>query len=80
MSTEKDTDSPPMHTEKLADSVEVRSEDNFNFGGELELPPPPQYSEEQEKRLWRKIDLRLMPMLTLMYLVSFLDRGVQYMY
>lgn len=38
-------------------------------------PPPPDFTIEQEKRLYRKIDIRLMPMLTLMYLVSFLDRG-----
>ncbi|KAJ7915251.1 MFS general substrate transporter [Mycena leptocephala] len=39
------------------------------------LPPPPILSAEQERKLWRKIDLRLMPILTLMYLMSFLDRG-----
>ncbi|EIN14726.1 MFS general substrate transporter [Punctularia strigosozonata HHB-11173 SS5] len=40
-----------------------------------EGPPPPELTIEQEKRLYRKIDIRLMPMLTAMYLVSFLDRG-----
>ncbi|KAF8182748.1 MFS general substrate transporter [Mycena galopus ATCC 62051] len=30
---------------------------------------------EEERKLWRKIDLRLMPILSLMYLVSFLDRS-----
>lgn len=39
------------------------------------LPPPPELSPEQERALWRKIDLRLMPMLSVMYLMSFLDRG-----
>lgn len=39
------------------------------------LPPPPDLTEEQEKALWRKIDLRLMPMLSVMYLMSFMDRG-----
>jgi hypothetical protein len=41
----------------------------------LGLPPAPELSPEQETRLWRKIDMRLMPMLSLMYLMSFLDRG-----
>lgn len=36
---------------------------------------PPKLTPEQEKKLWRKIDLWLMPILTLMYLFSFLDRG-----
>ena len=45
------------------------------YGGEDELPPPPDLSEAQIKALYRKIDLRLMPILTLMYLCSFLDRG-----
>ncbi|KAL0564186.1 hypothetical protein V5O48_017869, partial [Marasmius crinis-equi] len=39
------------------------------------IPPPPQLTEEQETKLWRKIDRRLMPILSLMYLMSFLDRG-----
>ncbi|KAJ7770357.1 MFS general substrate transporter, partial [Mycena olivaceomarginata] len=29
---------------------------------------------EEERKLWRKIDLRLMPILSLMYLASFIDR------
>lgn len=37
--------------------------------------PPVVLTPEQEKALWRKIDLRLMPMLSIMYLMSFLDRG-----
>ncbi|KAF9234650.1 MFS general substrate transporter [Melanogaster broomeanus] len=35
----------------------------------------PMLTPEQEKRLWRKVDLRLMPILSLMYLLSFMDRG-----
>ncbi|KAF8184699.1 MFS general substrate transporter [Pholiota molesta] len=42
---------------------------------ESSLPPPPTLTEEQERKLWRKVDLRLMPILSLMYLLSFLDRG-----
>ena len=37
------------------------------------LPLPPALTLEQERKLWRKIDRRLLPILTLMYLCSFLD-------
>ncbi|KAI0634507.1 MFS general substrate transporter [Trametes polyzona] len=30
---------------------------------------------EEEKRLWRKVDMRLIPISTLLYLMSYLDRG-----
>jgi len=46
-----------------------------DFGGDSTLPPPPQLTAEEERRLWRKVDLRLLPILTVMYLCSFLDRG-----
>ncbi|KAI0043339.1 MFS general substrate transporter [Auriscalpium vulgare] len=46
-----------------------------DFAGDSGLPPPPILTKEQEKQLYRKIDLRLMPILALMYLFSFLDRG-----
>ncbi len=45
------------------------------YGGEETLPPPPTLTKEEEAALFRKIDWRLMPILTLMYLCSFLDRG-----
>jgi sugar phosphate permease len=46
-----------------------------DFGGDSSLPPPPTLSLEEERRLYRKLDIRLMPILSLMYLFSFLDRG-----
>ncbi|ESK89448.1 mfs nicotinic acid transporter tna1 [Moniliophthora roreri MCA 2997] len=49
--------------------------DKADIGGESLLPAPPTFTEEEERKLWRKIDRRLMPMLCLMYLMSFLDRG-----
>lgn len=49
-----------------------------DFGGESALPPPPVLTPEQEQRLYRKIDYRLMPILSLMYLCSFLDRGTHH--
>ena len=39
------------------------------------LVEPPSYSREEEKALVRKLDLRLLPPLTLLYLLSFLDRS-----
>jgi len=39
------------------------------------VSPPYKLTEEQEAKLWKKIDRRLMPILCLMYLMSFLDRG-----
>ena len=56
-----------------SDRIEVA--EVMDFGGDTSLPPPPQLTPEQERKLWRKIDMKLMPILTLMYLFSFLDRG-----
>ena len=39
------------------------------------IPPPPELSAEHQRRVWRKIDVRLLPILTLMYLCAYLDRG-----
>jgi len=36
---------------------------------------PPSLTPEEEARAWRKVDIRLMPILALLYLFSFLDRG-----
>ncbi|KAF9233953.1 MFS general substrate transporter [Melanogaster broomeanus] len=33
------------------------------------------FTAEQETKLWRKIDLQLVPIVTVMYLFSFMDRG-----
>lgn len=45
-----------------------------NTSDPLELLTPTLTSEE-EARAWRKIDMRLMPILALLYLFCFLDRG-----
>ncbi|KAI0356828.1 MFS general substrate transporter [Trametes cingulata] len=39
------------------------------------LPPPPVLSVEEEKRLWRKIDMRILPIFTVMYFVASLVRS-----
>ncbi|KAK0185190.1 MFS general substrate transporter [Armillaria mellea] len=84
MSSEKNSLSSPIKTslekdrercELVENSKDVAVQSIDNVGGEATLPPPPGLTDEQEKKLWRKIDLRLMPILSLMYLFSFLDRG-----
>ncbi|KAF8911838.1 MFS general substrate transporter [Mucidula mucida] len=59
-------------SESQLENVAAETED---FGGESTLPPPPTLTAEEERKLWRKVDLRLMPILSLLYLFSFLDRG-----
>ncbi|KAI9056478.1 MFS general substrate transporter [Trametes sanguinea] len=73
-----DSDARSASLEKtgVEEAIEVVSvKPDLAYGGEDELPPPPDLSEAQVKALYRKIDMRLMPILTLMYLCSFLDRG-----
>ncbi|KAJ6585527.1 MFS general substrate transporter [Mycena capillaripes] len=67
--------------EKTSDSqledvkLKASSEEELDFGGDSTLPPPPSLSAGEERKLWRRVDLKLMPILSLMYLMSFLDRG-----
>ena len=56
-------------------SAKEREVAQIAYGGEETLPPPPTLNADEERRLWRKVDMRLMPILTIMYLCSFLDRG-----
>lgn len=74
--TESDTRGTSIE-KNAADLVveDVSVKRDLAYGGEDTLPPPPDFTPEQQKALYRKIDLRLMPILTLMYLCSFLDRG-----
>ena len=39
------------------------------------LEHPPVLTQKEQKQLWRKVDLRLMPVVVVMYLCSFLDRA-----
>lgn len=41
----------------------------------VEEAAAPMLTPEQEKKLWRKVDTRLLPIVTLMFLCSFMDRG-----
>ncbi|KAJ7091872.1 MFS general substrate transporter [Mycena belliarum] len=75
----KNPDTKPSLEKNASDSQEVEDvqvkQEELDFAGDSTLPPPPTLSTEEERLLWWKVDLRLMPILSLMYLVSFLDRG-----
>ena len=64
-----------MPPEKMDNTEKPPLDATVIFGGEDDLPPPPHLSEAEEKKLWRKVDLKLLPILTLLYLVSFIDKG-----
>jgi hypothetical protein len=40
-----------------------------------DLEPEIQYDEAEGKKILRQVDWRLLPLLSLLYLLSFLDRG-----
>lgn len=56
--------SPPSDTSRV-----------LSYSGEEGLPAPPVLTQEEEKRLWRKIDWHILPIITVMYLCSFVDRS-----
>lgn len=70
----KQSPAPSLDKEN-ASVLRLEHAGEYDFGGESQLPPPPALSKEEERKLWRKIDLRLMPILCVMYLMSFMDRG-----
>jgi hypothetical protein len=73
-----ETADSPVNSEKVPHQIaHLEKAEPFARSREVGggLPPAPDLSPEDEARLWRKIDKRLMPMLALMYLMSFLDRG-----
>ncbi len=67
--------SHPRDVEKSlrVENVIVKTDD---LGGASALTDPPTLTPEEENRLWRKLDLRLLPILSLLYLFSFMDRGM----
>ncbi|KAF5390065.1 hypothetical protein D9757_003779 [Collybiopsis confluens] len=66
---------PSLQKEQASEHHLENGSNDYDFGGESQLPPPPTLSAQEEARLWRKIDMRLMPILCIMYLMSFMDRG-----
>ena len=75
MAAEKPTADRESLEKAHNESEPTTEEDFYDFGGASALPPPPQLSPEEERKLYRKIDWRIMPIVTAMYLFSFLDRG-----
>lgn len=65
MSNTKDPNAA-LHDEFVAEEKEKELE---------ELPDDVHYDEAETKRLLRKVDVRLLPVLTMLYLMSFLDRS-----
>lgn len=61
------------------DKIEIVATEFFvDRNADCEHLPPPQLNPELEKKLYRKIDLWLMPILSMMYLCAFLDRGISH--
>lgn len=47
----------------------------FGKSTDPEHASAPQLSPEQQRKLWCKVDLRILPILSLLYLFCYLDRG-----
>lgn len=67
----------PSHIEALPKAAHVTEIGNFRVVG---LTPEDadffsSYSEEKRKKVFRKVDIRLVPMLALLYLISHIDRA-----
>ena len=72
-----------MSTEKVArpeswkehrEHLENASIDSAGIEGAIK-PPSRMFTQAEEDKLYRKLDWHLMPILTLLYLLSFMDRG-----
>ncbi|KAK2785261.1 hypothetical protein FQN53_007837 [Emmonsiellopsis sp. PD_33] len=62
----------------MAEKTEVNSVGQIEFESEKAASSTDQlaaYDEQEAKRILRKVDLRLLPCLTVLYLMSFMDRG-----
>ena len=67
-----------MHdlTDKVSEDTDLPATiDKTTYGGEELLPPPPVLTPEHERRLWRRIDWRFVPIMTMLCSASFLDRS-----
>ena len=49
-----------------------------DFGGEMTFSSPHKLTLEQQRKLYRKLDFRLLPILTLMFLLCTMDRGMPF--
>ncbi|KAH9835024.1 MFS general substrate transporter [Rhodofomes roseus] len=63
-------------TKVESDIVEIPADRTLSLGdAEDKALGPPTLTAEEERILWRKVDLRIVPILTVMYLCSYLDRA-----
>lgn len=66
----------PDLTDKVSEDTDLPATiDKTTHGGEESLPPPPVLTPEHERRLWRRIDWRFVPIMTMLCSASFLDRS-----
>ncbi|KZT63324.1 MFS general substrate transporter [Daedalea quercina L-15889] len=62
--------------EEKDDTVAVENvEDQGQEEEAMEEARPSTLTTEQEKKMWRKVDMRILPILTVMYLCAFMDKG-----
>lgn len=54
---------------------EIECSESIDIEVSTSAPPVLMLAPAEEDKLYRKIDLRIMPMLVIMYTCSFLDRG-----
>lgn len=64
------SDPPSIKDSPTSDSLHT-----ITYDGKAAFPTPPTLTPEQERKLYRKIDLRLIPILSLMYLFASMDGG-----
>ena len=72
---------PPLEGDKhpedigLEDAYQASDPRPVVYYRDDKLSPSPVMTAEEEKRLWRKVDCRFLPIVILLYLCSFLDRS-----
>lgn len=67
-------DTPTLKDPRTATFTEMVQVENKSDPG-LNEAHLPIYNDERTKRVLRKVDWRLLPVLTLLYVLSYLDRG-----
>lgn len=66
---------PPSSSESIKEKCpDVQLVETSSRKDEV-LWTPPALTPDEEAKLWRKVDWHILPILTIMYLCSYLDRG-----
>ena len=60
---------------RLEDALQASSSRSITYCRDDKPSPHPILTAQEEKRLWRKVDCRFLPIVILLYLCSFLDRS-----